>query len=103
MNVLSAINFEISVDLPYKYIAQYKNNLKGWTEHDISKFLGIASNFANDSFLSEVCVLKTAPEIALTCLFLAGRFLGKSLEVPAVDQDTLAMLSKLYTTLVPFL
>jgi len=50
--ILCAINFELTVDLPYRVIDEYKNELTEWSTHNVEAFMRAANNFANDSFLT---------------------------------------------------
>lgn len=51
-DILCAINFELTVELPYRIIDEYKNELQDWPAHNVEAFMRVANNFANDSFLT---------------------------------------------------
>ena len=58
--ILVSINFDVCVELPYKFIDDFKKELREWPRHNQEAFMRVASNFVNDSFLTPVCMTKSA-------------------------------------------
>lgn len=81
-------------DLPYHYLqdmcAQFDPAIR-------DALFRVSTNFANDSFRSQICLVKRAPEVAKTCLVLASRYLGLDLGLEA-DEEATVMILELYNS-----
>jgi hypothetical protein len=68
--ILQTIDFDLNVELPYKYIQQmgsyYRDSLKN------PKLIIITTNFISDSFKLPLCLYYDPLYIALACLYLAS-------------------------------
>lgn len=100
--ILHTIGFELSIDHPYKFLVdsvqgmnkkrllEYSKpqttNMKGKDGLPLSKnaqnskmvqeLAQNAMNFANDSMQTSLCLQYTAREIAMTCVYLSGKYSG---------------------------
>lgn len=96
--ILHTIGFELSIDHPYKFLVNYVQSINKKLEYSktpsgkgkdgqlLSKnaqnaqlaqeLAQNAMNFANDSMHTSLCLQFTAPEIALTCVYLSGKYSG---------------------------
>ena len=70
-DILSKIGFDLEIELPYKYIQEYKN----YPAPNISKVLQIASYFCNDSFLMPLCLYYNPAQIACSCIYFSTLYL----------------------------
>lgn len=99
IEILSVLGFDVEVDLPYRYIAEYKDAAsQGMSSLQVEALFRVAYNFANDSYFTQACVKKSAQDIACACVFLATQYLGIDISVPKSEDETLAIISNLYNT-----
>lgn len=94
--LLDEMHFEVVVSLPYSYLSAYQRHLQDWDSATRKTFLKIANNFCNDSFRSQVCLVKSAENIAQACLFLAARYLSLSINIEP-DLETVSKILQLYS------
>jgi hypothetical protein len=99
VELLSALNFEVDVELPYKYLDLFRQSYSGeLTVVQREALLRVASNFVNDSFLTTACLYKSAEQIASACLSLAVSYMGfVDRAAPKADSETLEMIRGIYT------
>lgn len=96
--ILHTIGFELSIDHPYKFLVGWiqKMNKNRMLEYAKPKESGgikelsksaqnsqmvqelsqNAMNFANDSMHTSLCLQYTAEEVAMTCIYLSGKYSG---------------------------
>ena len=77
--MLSGINFDIVVNLPYDYIDNFKYKLPTWTVENREKLIKVAYNFVNDSFKSPIVIARSAKSMAYACIYLAARYIDKEI------------------------
>ena len=93
--LLNEIHFEVVVSLPYNSITAYQKQISDWEPLTRKTFLKIANNFCNDSFRSQVCLVKSAENIAQACFFLAARYLRLSSSIEP-DLETVSIILQIY-------
>ena len=94
--LLDEMHFEVVVNLPYNHLAAYQRHVQDWDPATRKTFLKIANNFCNDSFRSQVCLVKSAENIAQACLLLAARYLSLSIHIEP-DLETVSIILRLYS------
>ena len=90
--ILHTIGFELSIDHPYKFLVGCVQNLNrkkllesskapstsgGRSEENsqmVKELTQNAMNFANDSMHTSLCLQFTAGEIAMSCVYLSGKY-----------------------------
>lgn len=68
--ILSAVGFDLNLDLPYKYVHQMKFYFFDYLKNP--KLIIITTNFINDSFKLPLCLYYDPILISLACLYLAS-------------------------------
>ena len=92
--LLGSSAFEVQLDLPYPYLEAAQSRVP---KDRCEAFLRVARNFANDSYRTQLCLLKSASAIAEACVFLASEYLH--LGLPSTpDQETVEKILELYKT-----
>mmetsp|Transcript_20131 Transcript_20131/g.37442 ORF Transcript_20131/g.37442 Transcript_20131/m.37442 type:complete len:165 (-) Transcript_20131:2671-3165(-) len=91
------VSCECSVfpDLPYHYIQDYCSQLDAVTRDSLMR---VSTNFANDSFRCQLCLVKSPQTIAKACLYLACRYLSIDLVIEC-EAEAVAMILELYNSL----
>lgn len=87
--ILHTIGFELSIDHPYKFLVDCVQNMNkkrliegkdgqpvGKSPQMVQELAQNAMNFANDSMHTTLCLQYTANEIAMTCVYLSGKYCG---------------------------
>jgi cyclin T len=99
--ILHTIGFELSIEHPYKYLVDCVQEKKRMLEYAkppttttsmatssasqsksaqyaqmVQELAQNAMNFANDSMHTSLCLQYTAREIAMTCVYLSGKYSG---------------------------
>jgi hypothetical protein len=70
--ILSAIDFDLNVEIPYKYVIQMKKYFIDYLKNP--ELMKITSNFINDSFTLPLCLYFDPLLIALASLYLTGYY-----------------------------
>mmetsp|Transcript_10495 Transcript_10495/g.22231 ORF Transcript_10495/g.22231 Transcript_10495/m.22231 type:complete len:340 (+) Transcript_10495:68-1087(+) len=87
--ILHTIGFELSIDHPYKFLVDAVQNMNKKRSIEgkdgqpllknpqmVQELAQNAMNFANDSMHTTLCLQYTANEIAMTCVYLSGKYSG---------------------------
>lgn len=98
--ILHTIGFELSIEHPYKFLVDFVQEKKRLLEYAkpstsiatptastsqnrstqyaqmVQELAQNAMNFANDSMHTSLCLQYTAREIAMTCIYLSGKYSG---------------------------
>jgi hypothetical protein len=81
-------------ELPYRHLQELCGSIDPAHRELV---LRVSTNFANDSFRSPICLVKSAYTVAQTCVHLAGRYLGLDLGIEA-DLQAVVIILELYNT-----
>lgn len=74
-HILREIGASLIIELPYKYIQEYKN----YPEVNMAKIVQIASYFCNDSFLLPLSLYYHPMQIACSCIYFSTLYLKSPL------------------------
>ncbi|CAG9327662.1 unnamed protein product [Blepharisma stoltei] len=81
--LLMEIDFQFIVSMPYHHISQFCRTLRDFEPQIRDTFLKVAYNFANDSFLTQVPLIRDANSIAYACIYLASKYIEIDVNVDA--------------------
>lgn len=93
--LLNDLRFEVAVPLPYQYITEFQRKIRDWDPKAREDYLRVANNFCNDSFRTQVCLIKSAENIAHACLHLAAEYFRLRIDIPH-DKETVFRIAELY-------
>ena len=93
--LLNDLKFEVEVPLPYQYITEFQLKIRDWDYKAREDYLRVANNFCNDSFRTQVSMIKPADNIAHACLHLAAGYFKLSIDIPH-DKETVSRIAELY-------
>lgn len=66
--LLRQIGFDLEIDLPYRYLKQFKN----YPAPNMDKLLKTATSICNDTFLKPLCIYYHPMQIACGCIYYAS-------------------------------